>query len=71
MRLEKMLIVAMILGSIIALMMTAVAYVFVDISLAQTAMFYFGTGALTTLLIVSRSRISFASPKTRLNKVNG
>jgi hypothetical protein len=54
----------MILGSIIALMMTIVAHVFVDLSLAETAIFYFGAGALTMLLIVAWSRISFTLPKT-------
>jgi hypothetical protein len=58
-----MTIVVMMVGSIMALMTTIIAHVFVDINLAQTALVYFGTGALTILLAISWSRISLVSPQ--------
>ncbi|MFG5381200.1 MULTISPECIES: hypothetical protein [unclassified Yoonia] len=58
-----MAVVAMMLGSIAALMTTLIFHLLIGLNLGQAVTVYFGTGFMTIALAIAVARISFSAAK--------
>ncbi|MEJ6405017.1 hypothetical protein [Yoonia sp. 2307UL14-13] len=58
-----MAIVAMILGSMVALLTATLSYGLLGFTFSETILIYFGTGILTMILTFARLRMSFSAAR--------
>ena len=59
-----MAVIALMLGSVAALVTTVTFHLFIGLNLGQAVTVYFGTGFMTILLAVALARLSFAPAKS-------
>ena len=58
-----MAVIALMLGSVAALLTTLTFHLFIGLNLGQAAIVYFGTGFMTIFLAMALARMSFAPAK--------